>query len=298
MERQAIMKLSFIFTMVLSPIPATSFLHNTPLNKITLRPTPTTQSPHILSSNFFSDILRDAFANDSNLSKDKTQDQLEYGDGSSAPVANAPTAVQKRWLESTQKKPASRVEAPINSELLTDTKWNLKLYLAGVPDRDPSNNLYGSRVNISSRDRSLELGVTCPEEPSVEVDVELLDGGVCRIGESAFTTSEPGEFIVSPDNQYLRISIPTTGYQRIVKTTGSITKVFWSEENEAVTKTSSTYSIPAGVVYAEVKMGYGLPGEIVMSDGVLRFEKRVGLAGYKMVNCGRVEGSMVLGEEE
>jgi multidrug efflux pump subunit AcrA (membrane-fusion protein) len=143
----------------------------------------------------------------------------------------------------------------------------------------------------------LELGVNCPEEPSVEVDVELLDGGVCRIGESAFTTSEPGEYKVSPDNQYLRISIPSTGYQRIVKTTGSITKVFWSEEDEAVTKTSSTYSIPAGIVYAEVKMGYGLPGEIVMSDGVLRFEKRVGLVGYKMVNCGRVEGRMVREEE-
>ena len=38
-------------------------------------------------------------------------------------------------------------------ELVTGTSWVLDLYLSGVPERDPSNDLYGSKVNISSRDQ-------------------------------------------------------------------------------------------------------------------------------------------------
>jgi hypothetical protein len=43
--------------------------------------------------------------------------------------------------------------APLMVDALVGTDWELSMYLTGVPDRDPSNGLYGSKTKVSARDR-------------------------------------------------------------------------------------------------------------------------------------------------
>jgi hypothetical protein len=61
------------------------------------------------------------------------------------------------------------------------TNWELFLYLTGGPDRDPSNDLYGSKTNVSNRDRWLGPGASLPREPTARVGVRFLAGGVTSI---------------------------------------------------------------------------------------------------------------------
>ena len=130
----------------------------------------------------------------------------------------------------------------------------------------------------------------------------------CRAESTEYTTGETGEYKLSDDNKFIRFSIDTLGFQRVVTTTGSITKVFWSKEEDTKIKTSSAYSIPKGLIYADASIGYGKPGELVMGDGsssdskrgdnfgLLRFEQKMGLLGAatRMVTCGKFSASMVL----
>jgi len=254
---------------------ASAFQILTPVNRSTALP------------GFFDKLLQDAFSNDASLSTDKTQTQIEYDGTPNRQTQTAQNSRQVDWLSGNSR------GAPVNPVLLRDTRWKLSLYLAGAPDKDPSNDLYGRKTNMSGRDNLLPNGVECPQEATVEFGITLEEEGVCRVEESAFTSGEGGTYEVSPDNQYLRFSLPATGFQRTVKTKGTITKAYWSEEDDKVTKTSTTYTIPNGFVYGDVKLGYGSPGEITIKDGILRFEKRVGLVGSKMVICGRVEGKML-----
>jgi hypothetical protein len=65
--------------------------------------------------------------------------------------------------------------------------------------------------------------------------------------------------------------------------------VYWSKEEEKTSETSSTYTIPAGFLYADASLQTGSrPGVIDMKDGVLRVEKTMGFLGAasKLVPCG------------
>eukprot|EP00957_Ditylum_brightwellii_P111000 8465424-Ditylum_brightwellii.AAC.1 len=117
-----------------------------------------------LQMNFFKDLLNDAFSNDESLPSDKSQSQLEGpGDdpdfGASISSSAPKTEVQKRWLEQQQQQQRRRESvqrsvvggAPVDPTALHGTVWDLDLYLLGVPERDPSSDLYGSRVNISTK---------------------------------------------------------------------------------------------------------------------------------------------------
>ena len=134
---------------------------------------------------FFDDLLKDAFSNDPNLAKDGVEgsiegpgDELTEGFGLSLQQKQPQqTEVQKRWLEAQMKEKESQKQvvqreqggpavlvkaakgAPLTNEVLLNTNWELSLYLTGVPDRDPSNDLYGSKTNVSVRDRQLGIGV-------------------------------------------------------------------------------------------------------------------------------------------
>ena len=234
-----------------------------------------------LYMSFFKEIFSSAFENDPTLSKDKSKGQLE-GPGDEDSSYTAPTSVQQRWRESTT---SSR---NVNAQLLENTTWTLELYLAGVATKDPSNDLYGSKVNISSRDR--KVGLNLPDKPSVSVEVEFLPDGVCKAMESPFTTGQiDGQWKLSDDGTMIRFSMDVVGYSRTVQTKGSITNVFWSKEVEKMTETSSTYSIPPGIIYADAELTSGSkPGVLTMKDGILRVEQTTGLLGAvsKMVNCG------------
>lgn len=240
------------------------------------------------SNNWFQNILSDAFTNDNTLSDVK-------------------------GVSMTNK--VNVKGAPVNAHQLIGTKWRMQMYLAGIPDKDPSNNLFGSKVNISTRtrqDKRFAVGVNVPIDATVEIDLELLENGVCRIISQthAFlltTTTTSGEWKIF-DGNLLRIALNCVGYQRIVGVTGTLSKVFWSDEDEIVTRASSTYSIPAGLIYADSKVQYGVPGQFTLETssstvdinidntlGLLRVEQKVGALRVvsKMVPCGTFDAVMI-----
>jgi hypothetical protein len=305
-----------------------------------------------LSMGFFDDLLRDAFSNDPSLAKDGVGgsiegpgDELGINSGSQSQPRRQ-TEIQRRWLEAqqmqTQQEQAARDRrggrgipikaakgAPLTIETLVDTDWELSLYLTGVPDRDPSNDLYGSRTNVSVRDRRLGPGASLPREPTARIGVRLSGGGDVSILESRPGADDdgddddrdpvddgaqicsrdvPGQWKLSADGRTIRIGIPIRGYRRTVTTTGTIQKVFWSEGEPSTTKTSSTYSIPEGFIYGDIGVGYGdRPGTLEMIDekgstgtevipgGLLRVEKRIGMLGAssKFLPCGKFSGSFL-----
>mmetsp|Transcript_48725 Transcript_48725/g.146825 ORF Transcript_48725/g.146825 Transcript_48725/m.146825 type:complete len:339 (-) Transcript_48725:474-1490(-) len=257
-----------------------------------------------LRMNFLGDMFKDAFSNDSNLSSDKSSGQLEGPGVEESSYSAELTDVQRNFLASEQARRSrststagGKFGAPVDPAKLANTKWTLGFYLAGIPDRDPSNDLYGQKINISNRDRSMGLGMAeVSEEPTCVAEVTLGEDGSCRASTSEFTSGEvDGEWKLSDDGRYLRLSVDCLGYRRMIQTKGTIQKVFWSDADEISTKTSSIYSIPPGVVYCDIPVGYGLPGQLVMKgQGSLRVEQTSGLMGIssKMVQCGKFEGRM------
>lgn len=245
------------------------------------------------------------------------------------------TDVQKRWIESQLKQkqqqqqvavqddnsPAILVKAakgaPLTTEVLLNTMWELSLFLTGVPDKDPNNDLYGSKTNVSVRDRQLGISAKLPSQPTARVTIQLLDGGKVTILESLdandvssdeasqiCNTDIPGQWKLSDDGKTIRIGIPFRGYRRTVTTTGTIQKVFWSEGEASTSKTSSTYSIPEGLVICDIGVGFGEPGTLEMMDekssgmdmipgGLLRVEKKMGMLGAasKLLPCGKFSGT-------
>jgi hypothetical protein len=239
--------------------------------------------------NFFKDIVDKAFENDRNLSTDKTKGQYdapgeEFDDPAAMP--STLTETQRKWRET-----QVQANGPL-PELLEGTFWTLGLFLAGIPERDPSNDLYGSKVNISSRDKA--TGLSLPAIPSTTVTLEFLGNGICRASQSEFCSGQvDGEWKLSDDGKILRFSIDCLGYTKTVETKGSIQKIYWSDEDEKSVATSTTYFIPPGFVYADVEIAQGRqPGTLDLGNvGVLRVEQASGLFGIssKMVACGKFE---------
>jgi len=281
-----------------------------------------------LQMGFFDDMLKDAFSNDPNLSKDGVSGAIDEGSEDLFQF-NVPekTDVQKKWLESQtlskqqiiQGPSLSNVKgAPLSAELLEDTQWLLYLYLTGVPDRDPSNDLYGSRTNVSVRDRRLGLGANLPKDATANVIVRLLADGTLNVNDSWFDENPnsaekesicppetPGQWLLSSDGRTLRIGLPIIGYRRTVITKGTIQKIYWSSADESTTQTSTTYSIPEGMIYGDINVGYGTGGVLAMMEekseagmipgGLLRVEKKIGVMGAssKMLPCGRFHGEIM-----
>jgi hypothetical protein len=245
--------------------------------------------------NVFKDMFSSAFENDPNLSGDKSEGQLEGPNDEPSSFIYTPTKVQQKWREQSLQNTA----AP-HARLLENSRWTLDLFLAGVPAKDPSNDLYGSKVNISSRDRA--VGLNLPDKPNASVEVEFLPDGVCKALASPFTSGQvDGEWKLSDDGSMLRFSMDVVGYSRTVQTIGSITNVYWkSDEEEKTIQTSSSYSIPPGFIFADFSIGYGSqPGTLKMKDGVLRVEQKLGLLGAasKMVPCGAATATCVYNDQ-
>jgi len=308
----------------------------------------TTTTTSSIAMGFFDDLMKDAFSNDPSLAKDGVKGSIE-GPGDELNESFGlnlqqqqpqQTEVQKRWLEAQQRQKAQQQKevqqeqggqpilvqaakgAPLTTEVLVNTNWVLSLYLTGVPDRDPSNDLYGSKTNVSVRDRQLGAGVSLPQEPTARVRIELLDGGAVTIlgsltgtdddesiddSSQVCSTDTPGQWKLSADGKTIRIGLPFRGFRRTVTTTGTIQKVFWSQGEPTTSKTSSTYSIPEGFVYGDIGVGYGVkPGMLEMIDekatgmefvpgGLLRVEKKIGMLGAssKLLPCGKFSGSFL-----
>jgi hypothetical protein len=179
------------------------------------------------------------------------------------------------------------------------------LYLVGVSSsKDPSSDLYGSRVNISNRNK--ELGLDLPSEPNGgSIDVSFLPDGVCQCSASSpFTdATQRGQWKLSQDGTQLRFSIYALGYSRTIQTKRSIERVFWSDQPEVTRQTSSKYTIPPGWVYGDlkIKMSTSRPGTLDVKSGgtgVLRVEQAVGLLGAatKLVACGTFDAKVNYGD--
>mmetsp|Transcript_97468 Transcript_97468/g.281236 ORF Transcript_97468/g.281236 Transcript_97468/m.281236 type:complete len:284 (-) Transcript_97468:3-854(-) len=237
--------------------------------------------------NMFKDMIDKAFENDGNLSADKGKGQYdapgeEFID--SSPKEEL-TETQKKWRE-------TQLTNDVTPAMVSGSTCSMDLFLAGVAEKDPSNDLYAARVNISSRDK--ETGLSLPPTPSLTITIEFLEDGVCKASESDFTTGEnDGEWKLSEDGKILRFSLDTLGYTRTVETKGSIQKIYWTDEEEKSIQTQSSYSIPPGFVYCDIEVMAGRrPGTFAFGDsGVIRLEKSTGLFGVssKLVPCGRFE---------
>lgn len=243
--------------------------------------------------NFLKDAFESAFSNDRNLSVDKRKGQYDDIYTGEEYVDNTPkiddglTDIQRKWRQTQTPKSVVRT---VNYDTIVGKSLTMDLYLSGVSEKDPSNDLYGSRVNISSRDKG--TGLSLPSSPSVNVKLDFLEDGVCRASESGFTSGDAdGEWKVSDDGKILRFSIDSLGYTRTVQTKGSISKVYWSVEEEKSIRTSTTYSVPPGLVYGDVMVTPGrIPGTFELEkEGALRIEKSTGLFGVasQMVACGK-----------
>jgi hypothetical protein len=272
--------------------------------------------------NFLKDAFDNAFANDRNLSGDRGKGQ--YDDiftGEEYVETNVKndeglTDIQKKWRQQTQSSSSSSSSGDNDmnmnsnnnidhSDMIVGTSLTLEIYLAGVPERDPSNDLYGSRVNISSRDK--DTGLSLPSAPSVKIQLDFLNDGICTVSESSFTAGSTiadddgsgsgsnNQWKLSDDNKFLRFSMDTLGYTRTVETKGSIQNVYWTDEEEKTVQTSTTYSVPPGPVYGDIKIinrnrNRNRKTFVELGkDGVLRLEQSSGLFGIasKMVACGK-----------
>lgn len=275
--------------------PVESFLHTQPnLGRLVPQSRPTRLRRYsfldnILSGDAFKDMFGKAFENDSKLSQDdKLRGMIIEGPGDDDDVSS----VSRNWsptLTATQEKWRRMQKGPDNASL-EGKKAEMDFYLTGVPDKDPSSDLYGAKENISSRDR--KLGQAAPQEPTISaISVEFLPESKCRANStSSFTTADSeGEWRVSEDGKQVRFRIPVSGYSRTVQTKGSIQKIYWSDEAEKSTQTSTTYTIQAGWLYGEATLTTNVRGDMQWSDGILKVELSMGLLGAasRMIPCGK-----------
>eukprot|EP00523_Entomoneis_sp_CCMP467_P001071 CAMPEP_0168742728 /NCGR_PEP_ID=MMETSP0724-20121128/13187_1 /TAXON_ID=265536 /ORGANISM="Amphiprora sp., Strain CCMP467" /LENGTH=305 /DNA_ID=CAMNT_0008790289 /DNA_START=5 /DNA_END=922 /DNA_ORIENTATION=+ len=236
---------------------------------------------------FFKNLLDKAFENDDSLSQnEKVTGQIEGpGDDLDNETVNRQkqlTATQERWRQ-------------INSKAadLADKSFAFDFFLTGVPNKDPSNDLFGARVNISSRDR--KVGQTLPEEPTVsDIDIRFLANEKCVCDtDSSFTTGgSEGDWKLSDDGRQIRFRIQVSGFTRTVETRGSIQSVAWSNEPDKETRAATIYRIPEGWMYGEAQVSSGSrPGIVTWDDCVLKIEQPTGMlgAGTKMAPCGKFQ---------
>lgn len=239
-------------------------------------------------NNIFQNIFGAAFANDESLIKDSVEGAIDQGDdddtSSSTPQL---TATQQAWRQ-------SQTAASIAS--LDGYRITLDLYLTGVPNKDPSNDLFAAKTNISSRDRA--VGQELPADPSVSGLVVAFGADSCWVVQdtSGFgvavvnSKADMGEWRLSDDGTQVRFRIPVRGYKRTIATKGTIQKVYWSTEEERSTQTQTVYEIPEGWLYGEAQVKGGVGARSIQwSEGVLKVEQAVGLLGVgsKMVPCGK-----------
>jgi hypothetical protein len=264
--------------------PAESFIRTEPnAGRLVLR------STRLRRYNFFKDMFGKAFENDSKLSQDdKLKGMIIEGPGDD----DDDLSISRNWsptLTATQEKWRRVQERPTTASLQGKVA-EMDFYLTGVPDKDPSSDLYGAKENISSRDR--KLGLTAPQEPTVNaISVEFLPENKCRCATStSFTAADSeGEWRVSEDGNQVRFRIQVSGYSRTVQTKGSIQKIYWSDEEEQSTQTSTTYTIPAGWLYGEATLTTNARGDMQWNDGILKVEQSIGLLGVasRMIPCGK-----------
>jgi hypothetical protein len=242
-----------------------------------------------LGGGFFRDLFKEAFENDASLSQEELREGAIEG-----PLDDVSTERKKTPLTETQERWRQTVHS--SSDQATDdtvcgTEAEMEFYLAGIPNKDPSNDLFGASVSISSRDR--KVGLPLPEKPTLAATVRFLPDNKCAVtesNESRFFGDERGDWKLSDDGKQIRFRLAVTGYRRTIETTGTIQNVYWTAEKERTKRTSTTYEIPPGWMYGEADVSRAKKDTLQWGDsGLLKVERPAGLLGIatKMIPCGR-----------
>ena len=317
---------------------------------LTVRPNSRNSDDGNNSNNFFQDMFQSAFANDRDLlsQTNKRVGMLDEGiinsdDDDNVFVVAKPTKApeltptQQAWrlkmLSSTQSQ-------QVQSTDLIDSTIRMDLYLSGVPNKDPSNDLYASKTNISLRDRS--VGQVLPTVPTIaNIFISFLPNNKCAVstistkeksienesddeshvstlpassetGNTFVNTDIVGDWKLSEDGKQIRFRISVYGFQRTIQTKGTIQKIYWSNEKDSVTETSTLYTIPEGWLYFETELVKRTNGSLQwmtnsissntnkmnptsssssssLSNGIIKVEQTTGFLGIasRMVPCGK-----------
>ena len=308
------------------------------------------------NNNFLQDIFQSAFANDRELLSQSNKrvgmldEGISNGDDDGFIVvpkqSNVPelTPTQQAWRQ----KMLSPTQQQVQTTDLIDSTIRIDLYLSGIPNKDPSNDLYASKTNISLRDRS--VGQVLPTQPTIaSVGVSFLPNNKCAVttimisteetssgddnddsdtndstlpsspsdsgGRSFVNTDITGDWKLSEDGKQIRFRISVYGFQRTIQTKGTIQKIYWSNEKETITETSTLYSIPEGWLYFETELMKRSNGSVQWmtnnnnnnksiignqgmknatpssssSNGIIKVEQTTGFLGIatRMVPCGK-----------
>ena len=316
-----------------------------------VRPNSKNSDDNSNGNNFLQDMFQSAFANDRELLSraNKRAGMLDEGISNGDDDDNvfvvprsskAPewTPTQLAWRETML---STSTQQKVQTTDLIDSTIRMDLYLSGVSNKDPSNDLYASKTNISLRDRS--VGQVLPTQPTIaNVQVSFLTNHKCAVSistkesviedsndgdenDTTGITSSPslpldrgssfvnsdvmGDWKLSEDGKQIRFRISVYGFQRTIQTKGTIQKIYWSNEKESVTETSTMYSIPEGWLYFETELvkrsngsiqwmttSIGSPSKVMnatpsssSSNGIIKVEQTTGFLGIasRMVPCGK-----------
>ena len=141
---------------------------------------------------------------------------------------------------------------------LQGTEWALSLNLIGIPNSDPSSDLYGPKRRIQDALEGTEL----------RISVTLESDASCTLSASEFTGSSPISGKWQVDQQQggatLALSFECQGFARKFVTKGSLQSVFGGEETE---RTSSSYRIPSGVCLLRAPLKISQLGSVRLEEG-------------------------------
>lgn len=176
-----------------------------------------------LRLSFFKDQLEKAFDNDDSwLSREeKRTGQIDEGFEDTEIGKVRLTPIQKMW----------KTKPLLQAADLSGKTFDLNFFLTGAPNKDPSNDLFGAKVNISSRDR--KVGQAIPEEPTISnILLTFRDGNkcTCETTSSFVDVSSAGDWKLSTDGTQIRFRVQVTGFTRTIETKGTIQSIFWSNE--------------------------------------------------------------------
>ena len=136
----------------------------------------------------------------------------------------------------------------VRPESLVNTTWNLRLGLSGIPRNDPSNDLYAPK-KIEGIEISLE--------------VMLLKDGIVFVKENDLTVPDAaGKWLLEGDS--LAVSVLCDGFERLVKTKGSLLNVYGGEDTS---RTTSSYFFPKGTCLIQCTILQNETGRLIIRDG-------------------------------
>jgi len=118
-------------------------------------------------------------------------------------------------------KPIVRQAGKVSASWLQEGTFKVDFYLTGVPTTDPSSDLWGSRVDVSTGSYDRTLKAIIPEEPNDTTVVKFNEGGKLFVEDCDFVEGE-GLWKLEYEGgvNRLRFSLNTGGFEKMTKTGG------------------------------------------------------------------------------